>query len=78
MVDRLREQVTEEAHLLHPSISIHDFRVVHGTTHTNLIFDMAVPFEVKESDAELTEKITNSIHEHLGTTYHAVVTIDRD
>ena len=78
MVDRLREQVTEEAHLLHPSISIHDFRVVHGTTHTNLIFDMAVPFEVKESDAELTEKITDSIHEHLGTTYHAVVTIDRD
>ena len=78
MVDRLREQVSEEAHRLHPNISIHDFRVVHGTTHTNLIFDMAVPFEVKESDAELTKKMTDSIYEHLGTTYHTVVTIDRD
>lgn len=78
MVDRLREQVVKEVHNLDESITIHDFRVVHGTTHTNLIFDMAVPFEVKDSDADLTQKITDSIHEHLGTTYHAVVTIDRD
>ena len=78
MVDRLREQVIEEAHTLDTGITIHDFRVVHGTTHTNLIFDMAVPFEVKDSDAELTRRMIDCIHEHLGTTYHAVVTIDRD
>ena len=78
MVDRLREQVAQEAQNIHAGISIHDFRVVHGTTHTNLIFDMAVPFEVKDSDAEVSGKIADAIHEHLGTTYHAVVTIDRD
>lgn len=78
MVDRLREQVAQEAQNIHAGISIHDFRVVHGTTHTNLIFDMAVPFEVKDNDAEVSGKIADAIHEHLGTTYHAVVTIDRD
>lgn len=77
MIDHLREQVTAEAGGIDARISIHDFRVVHGTTHTNLIFDMSVPFEIKDSDEELANKISDSIREHLGTTYYAVVTVDR-
>ncbi len=52
-VDTLKEQVADFAKLIHADITIHDFRIVPGTTHSNLLFDMAVPFEVKLTDEEI-------------------------
>jgi hypothetical protein len=40
---------------LDPSISLHDFRMVPGHTHTNIIFDVEVPFESKETSATIKE-----------------------
>ena len=57
-------------------ISMHDFRVVKGQTHTNLIFDIVVPFDFKISDHELRERIENEIHK-LSPTYNSVITCDR-
>ena len=37
-------------------ISMHDFRMVTGNTHTNLIFDVVVPFKFRLTDDELKEK----------------------
>ncbi len=59
-----------------PRIHIHDFRMVPGVTHTNLIFDMDVPFEVEQDDATLKVLVA----ERIGTeapNYFAVITIDR-
>ena len=42
---RLRAEITEEVKELHPKITIHDFRVVPGPTHTNVIFDAVLPFD---------------------------------
>ena len=56
--------------------SIHDFRIVKGHTHTNLIFDIVIPFSVKLTDEQIREKID----EYLKTfdeCYFSVVTIDR-
>ena len=57
-------------------ILLHDFRMVPGLTHTNLIFDMAVPFEVKVTDRELKERVAAGIHA-VSPTHFAVITIDR-
>ena len=42
-------------------LSIHDFRIVHGETHTNLIFDVVVPYECKIENAEIKKMIDRSI-----------------
>ena len=55
---------------------IHDFRVVIGNTHTNLIFDIVLPFELKISDAVVAEKISSKIKEKDETLF-SVITIDR-
>jgi len=58
-----------------PEIGMHDFRVVWGITHSNLIFDIVVPFEFKWSDDELVELITKKIQE-LNSSYRAVIIVD--
>ena len=58
-------------------LCLHDFRIVPGDTHTNLIFDVAVPFELAIPDAELRSRLADAIHEaddHL----FAVITVDRE
>ena len=56
---------------------IHDFRMVPGHTHTNLIFDTLVPMDCPKKDEQVAEEIRSLVH----TTWpdrFAVVTIDRD
>lgn len=72
----LREKVTEAVASVHPDLRIHDFRVVKGNTHSNLIFDVAVPFEVKASDSDLKDRISSAIST-ISPTYFAVIQIDR-
>ena len=58
------------------NISIHDFRMVTGPTHTNVIFDAVVPYGCALSDREAEEKIKRAVHE-LDPSYFAVVQIDK-
>lgn len=56
-------------------LSIHDFRVVEGPTHTNLIFDIVVPYRYKLTDKELMNEATELIHQINGS-YFPVITVD--
>lgn len=56
-------------------ISFHDFRVVWGVSHSNLIFDVVVPFDFEMSDEELINLISSEISK-LDSTYNAVVLVD--
>ncbi len=58
-------------------ITLHDFRVVTGPTHTNLIFDVLLPFKFHISDEELTGMIRQKVKEQLGENYCVVVKVDR-
>ena len=58
------------------NISIHDFRMVTGPTHTNVIFDAVVPYSCKMSDREAEEKIKQAVHGP-DPRYFAVVQIDK-
>ena len=58
------------------SISIHDFRVVIGNTHTNLIFDVVLPFESKYSPEKIIDLISEKVREKKENCY-CVITVDR-
>ncbi len=72
----VKKQVEEAIIKLIESASIHDFRMVQGPTHTNVIFDVVVPYSVKESEADIKKKIEVLVNE-IDNTYFAVVDIDR-
>lgn len=58
-------------------ITMHDFRVVAGPSHTNLIFDVMVPYKFYISDEELILMIRCKVKERLGNNYYAVMKIDK-
>ncbi|MEF2783594.1 MAG: cation diffusion facilitator family transporter [Clostridium sp.] len=58
-------------------LTMHDFRIVPGETHTNVIFDVVVPFQVKETNQELLDELIHRVREKKGKTYYLVVTFDR-
>ena len=72
----LRQTVAEKLLEIDPEIKIHDFRMVPGPTHTNLIFDALVPANTKASDQELVKQIAALVHD-TWPSYYAVVDIDR-
>lgn len=74
-VSQMRTAVLAKVKELDHVISIHDFRMVPGPTHTNLIFDAVVPADYPESDEELAANIRQQIHQAWPDRY-AVVTID--
>ena len=76
-INRLRSMTEGIIKDIDETLTIHDFRVVEGETHTNLIFDVLVPagYEVKSS--ELVRKIEKSV-KSADENYYAVVTVDRN
>lgn len=76
-VEKLKHKVADLAREVLDAITIHDFRVVKGDTHTNLIFDMVVPFSCKCTDREMADMVADKIKEKLGNNYYAVIDVDR-
>ena len=58
------------------TLTMHDFRIVRGHTHTNVLFDIVVPFECKLTDEALCAAIDAKIRALSGQ-YHSVITCDR-
>ena len=76
-VNELRQRTVDAVQSIDPSLRIHDFRFVAGKTHSNLIFDVVVPFEIKLSDEEVRRAIEDHIS-RLDPSYFVVLTIDRE
>jgi len=72
----LRTKVALLAADFDEGFTIHDFRVVTGPTHTNVIFDLVVPYSCKLSEGEVKSRMAHAIHETDPTCF-AVITIDR-
>ncbi|WP_293009806.1 MULTISPECIES: cation diffusion facilitator family transporter [unclassified Oscillibacter] len=71
-----RRRVEALVDCIDEEISIHDFRMVTGPTHTNLIFDAAVPFKFRLTDEEVRTKICAAVRA-LDGDYFAVVNVER-
>jgi len=58
------------------ALDIHDFRFVKGVSHSNLIFDISAPFEVKMSDSQIKDAVAAKIKEH-NESFLTVTNVDR-
>lgn len=75
-VDKLKQLIVSTIHKLDNSLEIHDFRIVEGTTHTNILFDCVVPYE-KDYTADYIKEYLNNNIEPEEEKYYYVVEIDR-
>lgn len=75
-VNTLRERTGALIREIDAGLSMHDFRVVAGPSHTNLIFDIEAPFECKLSEAEIKQAVADRLSGWEGT-FFAVITVDR-
>ena len=76
-VTALKETVRGFLQELDGSLSLHDFRIVKGPTHTNIIFDLLLPYNFKRADEEVKNIVTAKIKE-LNPAYFAVIHIDKN
>ena len=72
----LREQVAALARTIDPNITIHDFRTTAGPRHTNLLFDMLVPYRVEMNNQQVKAEMCRLI-KGLSGRYYPVIEIDR-
>ena len=75
-INQWREEVCAIAAELGENLRVHDFRAVGGKAHTNLVFDVAVPFECKLSDAEILQRLKDRVA-LLGENLGVVANIER-
>lgn len=73
--DALKAQVTELVRRIDPDMTIHDFRMTAGPEHTNLIFDVAVPYHCRLEDEQVQEAIGAAVKTLPGN-YYTVVSVD--
>lgn len=71
-----RQRVASLVGIIDPGISIHDFRMVPGHTHTNVIFDALLPYDCPLSEREAERRIQTAVRA-LDGNYFAVVTVER-
>lgn len=58
-------------------LSTHDFRMVRGTGHTNLIFDVVLPHDLSKKEMAIRQHLTDALSQE-NTTYYTVITFDSD
>ena len=75
-VNELRTFTADTVKEVCPEATIHDFRTVIGQTHTNLIFDIVLPFDVKEKPENVVEAVKLAIREKRNECF-CVITVDR-
>lgn len=64
-------------HGIDETLSLHDFRMVSGQTHNNLIFDVVTPYGYHYSDEELKQLIADKTKEILGPNNYVIIQIDK-
>ncbi|MCQ2421957.1 MAG: cation diffusion facilitator family transporter [Lachnospiraceae bacterium] len=75
-IDALKKQLKDILSSIDEEITFHDFRVVFGPSHTNLIFDIVLPFRLSGSSGELTGRISSLVRKEIGDRYFCVINID--
>ena len=76
-IGELKAEVTAVVKAIDEIITLHDFRAVQGPSHTNLIFDVIVPFRFRLQVDELKRKIQQGVTERIGAQYFVVVKVDQ-
>ena len=75
-VMQCKEMIEKLLQLIDRNLTLHDFRAVVGKSHTNLIFDVVVPYDCKLKNQEIKEQLDQYLKKIEGTWY-TVITFDR-
>ena len=75
--NKLREDIKHIVKQISSDITMHDFRIVWGESHSNILFDIVVPFDFKYNDKEIISLISNQIS-LINKTYITIITVDHD
>lgn len=78
MLDKMRHFVLSLLKMRDERISIHDFRMVPGENHTNLIFDICLPAELTGKEESIKKALDHALNDLDTTTYYTVITFDRE
>ena len=73
--EALRMQLTAIAKGIDPSLTIHDFRITAGPIHTNVLFDVVVPYGFRLSDGQVRASLSQGI-KGLSDRYFPVIQVD--
>ena len=76
-VNETRKEVLEIVEKYDKTLSVHDFRMVKGPTHTNVIFDLVVPYGKEYDPERIVKDIKEEIKNEMVGKYYAVIRIDR-
>ena len=75
-INELKTIAKSAINLIDERIGIHDFRAVIGETHTNIIFDIEVPFEIKTPTSKIIKSIEEEVQK-INNEIFCVITVDR-
>lgn len=75
LVNKLRIMANQCVQSLDAGLTMHDFRLVIGETHSNLIFDINVPFGCRLSDQQIVERVSKLVRQY-DNRFFPVITID--
>jgi divalent metal cation (Fe/Co/Zn/Cd) transporter len=76
VTNEAKKKIATLIHCIDDEIHIHDFRMVVGNTHTNVIFDAVVPHGFRLTDSEVETKIQTAVRT-LDGNYYAIVQVER-
>ena len=77
-VVHMREEIQQLVSSADESFKMHDFRMVKGSTHTNLIFDVVVPYQCRYTDSEVSNLLREKVRQIPHGNYFAVIQVDHD
>ena len=75
-LDRMRNAAMTALKNIDSRLTLHDFRMVQGSGHTNLIFDVAVPEDLMSKKAEIKGRVDEILNKNAPCTYYTVITFD--
>lgn len=74
--NEMKEIVKTLTEQMGSNLQMHDFRMVEGPTHTNLIFDVVIPYDFHMKDEEVVNELKTEIQALKGN-YFAVINVDK-
>ena len=77
LVLSLKEKTSQILAKFNPRLTFHDFRIVKGETHTNIIFDVLVPYDLKITEQELYTYLDGEFKK-IDPYYFLVLKVDND
>ena len=74
----LKEQVQQLLNLQDPRLSLHDFRLVQGKNHQNLVFDVSLPADLQGQENAIQQQLEDRLNHTGSRRYHVKITFDNE